>query len=46
MMDVSDGLGKSVYELSTSSHVGFLVEADKLPVMEEARKLAKDRKSF
>lgn len=43
MMDVSDGLGKSVYELYTSSHVGFQVDADKLPVREEARKLAKTR---
>ncbi len=43
MMDVSDGLGKSVYELSSSSHVGFLVDADRLPVREEAKKLAKDR---
>ncbi len=46
MMDVSDGLGKSVYELSTSSHVGFLVDADKIPVMEEARALAKDREEL
>lgn len=43
MMDVSDGLGKSVYELSGSSHVGFLVEADKLPVREETKRLAKSR---
>ncbi len=46
MMDVSDGLGKSVYELSTSSHVGFLVEADKLPIREEAKKLAKTREEL
>ncbi len=43
MMDVSDGLGKSVYELSGSSHVGFLVDADKLPVRDETKKLAKSR---
>jgi thiamine-monophosphate kinase len=43
MMDVSDGLGKSVYELSNASKVGFLVEADTLPVRDEARRLAKDR---
>ncbi|HEY3422820.1 MAG TPA: thiamine-phosphate kinase, partial [Methanocellaceae archaeon] len=46
MMDVSDGLGKSVYELSSSSHVGFLVEADKLPARPEMRALAKDRAEF
>jgi thiamine-monophosphate kinase len=40
---VSDGLGKSVYELSGASHVGFLVDADRLPVRDEARKIAKDR---
>ena len=43
MMDVSDGLGKSVYELSSASHVGFLVHADRLPLREEVRKLARDR---
>ncbi len=43
MMDVSDGLGKSVYELSGSSRVGFLVDADRLPVLEETKKLAKSR---
>jgi len=43
MMDVSDGLGKSVYELSSASHVGFLVHADKLPLRKEVRKLARDR---
>ncbi len=46
MMDVSDGLGKSVYELSSSSHTGFLVDADKLPIREEVRKLAKDREEL
>jgi len=43
MMDVSDGLGKSVYELSSSSRVGFMVDADRLPVREETEKLAKNR---
>ena len=43
MMDVSDGLGKSVFELSHSSHLGFLVDADRLPVREETRNLAKNR---
>lgn len=46
MMDVSDGLGKSVYELSGSSHVGFLVDADRLPIRGEARRLAKDSKEL
>ncbi|WP_424356649.1 thiamine-phosphate kinase [Methanocella sp. MCL-LM] len=43
MMDVSDGLGKSVYELSVASKVGFVVDADALPVREEARKVARSR---
>ncbi len=43
MMDVSDGLGKSVSELSGSSHVGFLVDAGRLPVREETKKLAESR---
>ncbi|OPY28228.1 MAG: thiamine monophosphate kinase [Methanocella sp. PtaU1.Bin125] len=42
MMDVSDGLGKSVYELSAASKVGFLVYADRLPVMDAARRIARD----
>lgn len=46
LMDVSDGLGKSVYELSNSSHVGFLVDADRLPVREETKKLAKNREEL
>jgi thiamine-monophosphate kinase len=43
MMDVSDGLGKSVYELSTASKVGFVVCADRLPIKEAVRCVAKDR---
>jgi Thiamine monophosphate kinase len=43
MMDVSDGLGKSVYELSTASHVGFEVCADRLPVTDATRRVAHDR---
>lgn len=46
MMDVSDGLGKSVYELSNSSKAGFLVEADRLPLLDEARRLAKNREEL
>jgi thiamine-monophosphate kinase len=46
MMDVSDGLGKSVYELSNSSKVGFLVEADRLPLLDEARRLARSREEL
>ncbi|MGA9141181.1 MAG: thiamine-phosphate kinase [Methanocella sp.] len=42
MMDISDGLGKSLYELSNASKLGFVVYADKLPVREEARRVAKD----
>jgi thiamine-monophosphate kinase len=43
MMDVSDGLGKSVYELSQASNVGFVVEADRLPIMDAVKRVAKDR---
>lgn len=46
MMDVSDGLGKSVYELSNSSKVGFLVDADRLPLLEETRRIAKSREEL
>jgi thiamine-monophosphate kinase len=46
MMDVSDGLGKSVYELSGASRVGFLVDATKLPIREEARLVANDREEL
>lgn len=43
MMDVSDGLGKSVYELSTASKVGFEICADRLPVLDATRRVAKSR---
>jgi thiamine-monophosphate kinase len=43
MMDMSDGLGKSLYELSVSSNVGFLIDASLLPLMNETRSIAKDR---
>jgi len=46
MMDVSDGLGKSVYELSNASKVGFLVDADRLPLLEATRRLAKSREEL
>jgi thiamine-monophosphate kinase len=46
MMDVSDGLGKSVYELSGASHVGFLVDAPKLPIREESRGVANSREEL
>jgi thiamine-monophosphate kinase len=42
MMDVSDGLGKSVYELSSASKVGFEVWADKLPLLDATRRVGKD----
>lgn len=42
MMDISDGLGKSLYELSTASNVGFIVYGDRLPVRDEARRVARD----
>jgi len=41
-IDSSDGLAWSLHEISRASHVGFLI--DKLPIAEEARKLAKIHK--
>lgn len=42
MIDVSDGLGKSIYELSQASKAGFVIDADKLPVRDETRRIARD----
>jgi len=41
-IDSSDGLAWSLHEISRASHVGFLI--DKLPIAEEAKKLAKIHK--
>lgn len=46
MMDVSDGLGKSVHELAGASRVGFVVDADRLPVLEETRRLSRSREEL
>ncbi|WNY25633.1 thiamine-phosphate kinase [Methanolapillus millepedarum] len=36
MMDTSDGLAVSVYELAEMSNVGFIIDAEKIPTEEEA----------
>jgi len=41
-IDSSDGLAWSLHEISKASHMGFLI--DKLPIAEEAKKLAKIHK--
>lgn len=46
MIDVSDGLGKSLYELSSASGVGFFVDAETLPVPLEVKRLALDRQEL
>ena len=39
MMDVSDGLAKSLHELSRSSSVGFEIHAERIPVLKELREV-------
>jgi len=38
MMDTSDGLAMSLYDLSRESHVGFKIRESALPILEEVRK--------
>lgn len=40
MMDISDGLARSLYQLAEASKVGFRIEYEKLPVLPEVEKLA------
>lgn len=42
MMDSSDGLARSLHQLSEASDVGFVVEYDALPVDESVREVARD----
>jgi thiamine-monophosphate kinase len=42
MMDSSDGLARSLHQLSAASEVGFAVEYDALPVDESVREVARD----
>jgi len=37
MMDISDGLALSLHDLSKASGIGFLIDGDKLPVLDESK---------
>ncbi len=37
MMDISDGLALSLYDLGKASDIGFLIYGDELPVLDEAK---------
>jgi len=41
MMDISDGLALSLHDIAKASCVGFKIYEDKLPVLEEVKKLLK-----
>jgi len=40
MMDTSDGLAMSLYDLSRQSHVGFRIRESALPILKEVREFA------
>ncbi|NYT01081.1 MAG: thiamine-phosphate kinase [Methanocellales archaeon] len=42
MIDISDGLALSLYDLSTSSNKGFLIHEDKIPTLDETRIVSPD----
>lgn len=42
MMDISDGLALSLYDLARVNDVGFKVYYDRLPILEEVREIAGD----
>ncbi|MGQ9477612.1 MAG: thiamine-phosphate kinase [Candidatus Bipolaricaulia bacterium] len=44
MMDISDGLARSLYQLAEASRVGFQIEYDKIPILPEVEGLAADEK--
>ena len=43
LIDTSDGLSLSLYELSKSSNCGFYLQAAALPISEEAKSVSEDR---
>lgn len=43
LIDTSDGLSLSLYELSAASQCGFCIRAADLPISEEARSVSRDR---
>jgi thiamine-monophosphate kinase len=42
MMDTSDGLAMSLYDLARQSHVGFRIRENALPIQEEVREFSSD----
>jgi thiamine-monophosphate kinase len=46
MMDTSDGLAMSLYDLSRESHVGFKIRESVLPILEEVRKFVSSHKEL
>jgi len=46
MMDISDGLARSLYQLSEASKVGFKIEFKKIPICSEILELARDEKEI
>ncbi len=43
MMDTSDGLAMSLYDLAKQSHVGFKIRENALPILKEVREFASNR---
>ena len=46
MMDISDGVARSLYQLSEASQVGFRVAFKEIPICPEARELARHEKGI
>ena len=42
MMDISDGLALSLYDLGKSSNKGFIIDEDKIPTLDETRIVSPD----
>lgn len=46
MMDISDGLARSLYQLGEASKVGFRIEFKKIPICKEIFELARNEKEI
>ncbi len=46
MMDISDGLARSLYQLGETSHVGFRIDATAIPFALEVEELARDQEEL
>lgn len=46
MMDISDGLARSLYQLSEASRVGFRIQLKKIPICQEVLELARNEKEI